>query len=59
MKDEILAEIHAIKDASGRKYRAGFAAMMNDLRQRQERSGRRIIRRKRNRTPAGGLKRKG
>ena len=59
MRDEILAEIHAIKDANVRKYRAGFAAMMNDLRQRQERSGRRIIRLKRNRAPAGGLKRKG
>lgn len=44
MTDEILKEMHAIKDANGRKYRAGFAGMMRDLRQRQEQSGRRIIR---------------
>lgn len=44
MKDEIIKEIHAIKDASARKYRSGFAAMMSDLRQQQERSGRRILR---------------
>ena len=44
MTDEILKEMHAIKDANGRKYRTGFAAMMRDLRQRQEQSGRRIIR---------------
>ena len=44
MTDEILKEIHAIKDANARKYRAGFAAMMRDLRQRQEQSWRRIIR---------------
>ena len=30
MTDEILKEIHAIKDANARKYRAGFAAMMRD-----------------------------
>ena len=44
MTDEILKEIHAVKDANARKYRAGFAAMMRDLRQRQEHSGHRIIR---------------
>jgi hypothetical protein len=44
MTDEILKEIHSIKDANARKYRGGFAAMMRDLRQRQEQSGRRIIR---------------
>lgn len=54
MTDEILKEIHAIKDANGRKYRAGFAAMMRDLRQRQEKSGRRIIRAPRQ--PARGRK---
>lgn len=54
MTDEILQEMHAIKDAIGRKYRAGFAAMMRDLRQRQEQSGRRIIRTAR--SPAKGRK---
>ena len=44
MTDEILKEIHAIKDANARKYRAGFSAMMRDLRQRQEHSAHRIIR---------------
>jgi hypothetical protein len=44
MTDHILKEIHAIKDANARKYRSGFAAMMRDLRQRQEKSGRQIIR---------------
>lgn len=44
MTDEILTEIHAIKDANARKYWAGYSAMMRDLRQRQEQSGRRIIR---------------
>jgi hypothetical protein len=44
MTDEILKEIHAIKDANARKYAAGFTAMMDDLRKRQEQSGRKIIR---------------
>jgi hypothetical protein len=56
MKDEILAEIHAIKDTNARKYRSGFAAMMRDLRQRQEQSGRRIIRLKRMRAETGRQK---
>ena len=42
--DEILKEIHGIKDANARKYGAGFTTMMNDLRKRQEESGRTIIR---------------
>jgi len=42
--DEILKEIHGIKDANARKYGAGFTMMMNDLRKRQEESGRTIIR---------------
>jgi len=42
--DEILKEIHAIKDANARKYGAGFTTMMNDLRKRQEESCRKIIR---------------
>jgi len=42
--DEILKEIHGIKDANARKYGAGFTTMMNDLRKRQEKSGRTIIR---------------
>ena len=41
---EILKEIHGIKDANARKYGAGFTTMMNDLRKRQEQSGRQIIR---------------
>lgn len=47
MTDEILKEIHAIKDANARKYAAGFTAMMDDLRKRQEQSGRKIIRARR------------
>lgn len=43
MTDEVLKEIHAIKDDNAGKYRS-FAAMMKDLRERQEKSGRRIIR---------------
>lgn len=42
--DEILKEIHGIKDANAKKYGAGFTTMMNDLRKRQEQSGRKIIR---------------
>jgi len=44
MTDEILKEIHGIKDANARKYGADFTAMMDDLRKRQEQSGRKIIR---------------
>jgi len=44
MTDEILKEIQDIKDANARKYGAGFTAMMDDLRKRQEQSGRKIIR---------------
>jgi len=44
MTDEILKEIHGIKDANARKYAAGFTEMMDDLRKRQEQSGRKIIR---------------
>ena len=44
MIDEVLKEIHAIKDANARRYRGSFAAMMKDLRKRQEQSGRKIIR---------------
>jgi hypothetical protein len=43
MTDEVLKEIHAIKDDNAGRYRS-FAAMMRDLRKRQEKSGRRIIR---------------
>ena len=42
--DEILKEIHGIKDANARTYGADFTAMMDDLRKRQEQSGRKIIR---------------
>ena len=44
MTDEILKEIHGIKDANARRYGADFTAMMDDLRKRQEQSGRKIIR---------------
>ncbi len=44
MTDEILREMHAIKDANARRYRGGFAAMLRDLRKREEKSGRSIIR---------------
>ena len=44
MTDEILKEIHGIKDANAREYGADFTAMMDDLRKRQEQSGRKIIR---------------
>lgn len=43
MTDEILTEIHAIKDANARKYRTGYAAMMRELRRRQAQSGHRVI----------------
>ena len=42
MTDEIMAEIHTIKDREGDRYR-DLAAMMRTLRLRQSRSGRRII----------------
>ena len=44
MIDEVIREIHAIKDANARKYRGSLAAMMRALRRRQEQSGRKIIR---------------
>jgi hypothetical protein len=56
MTDEVLREIHAIKDDNAERYRS-FAAMMKDLRKRQEKSGRRIIRapvRRRKPTATGG-----
>ncbi len=40
-------EIQAIKDANAREHGADFAAMMDDLRKRQEQSGRKIIRARR------------
>jgi len=43
MTDEILTEIHKIKDGIGRKYAGAPMRMMADLRKRQENSGRKII----------------
>ena len=43
MTDEILTEIHKIKDGIGRKYAGAPIRMMTDLRKRQESSGRKII----------------
>ena len=44
MTDEILREMHAIKDANARRYRGRFTAMLRDLRKREKQSGRLIIR---------------
>jgi len=43
MTDEILTEIHKIKDGIARKYAGAPIRMMADLRKRQESSGRKII----------------